>query len=237
LQEGGVARGVDLSAPGKNKLIIMFSGIIEEIGTVKKIVPKNNNISIEIAVPFTSELKLGDSVAVNGACLTVTKLTDHTFSAFVSPETINKTNLKNLRSNTRVNLERALPINGRLDGHLVQGHVDFTAKLQVIRPLNEAREIELHCPPSWEPFLVAKGSIALNGISLTINEVLAPSIRLMVIPFTWEHTNLQFAHEQDLINIEIDIFAKYAYKFLRPYQKQKNVDNSILQKLKDYNYL
>ncbi len=199
----------------------MFSGIVENLGQITCVRGSNGSLVVEIATGF-SDLSLGESVAVNGVCLTVVTL-DRAGGAefFASPETLQRTNLGALASGVRVNLERPVSLSTRLSGHIVQGHVDGLGKLDSITPLAGAHLLELTLPKELTRYCVEKGSITLDGISLTLNSLRdLPSgecrICLTIIPHTWTHTNLQFRKPGDLVNVETDILAKYVERLCTP---------------------
>ena len=192
----------------------MFSGIIDKVGTIKRALLEAGNLSLDIDTGFP-DLTLGESVAVNGVCLTVV-----TFDAaglanfFASAETLTRTNIGALRTGQTVNLERAVALSTRLSGHVVQGHVDGSATLSAIQSDAGAHKIWLQLPASLSRYCVEKGSIALDGISLTLNSVEdhpdgSATIGLTIIPHTWTHTNLQSRNVGDVLNVEVDILAKY----------------------------
>lgn len=198
----------------------MFSGIIENVGTIKRALLEAGNLSLDIDTGFT-DLTLGESVAVNGVCLTVV-----TFDAaglanfFASAETLARTNIGALRAGGIVNLERAVALSTRLSGHVVQGHVDGFATLSAVQADAGAYKIWLHLPASLSRYCVEKGSIALDGISLTLNSVEdhadgSATIGLTIIPHTWTHTNLQSRKTGDVLNVEVDILAKYVERLCK----------------------
>ena len=189
----------------------MFTGLIEEIGTVESISKKDGGKVFEISAAFCDELKIKESVALNGACQSVINKTKNTFSVFSMRESLSRTNLDSLKEGDRVNLERAMLINSRLDGHIVQGHIDGCAKFKGFREEGGARIFEFEYDTKY---LIEKGSIALNGISLTICALRENSFCAGVIPQTFECTNLKYLKSGDFVNIEVDIFAKYIEKFL-----------------------
>lgn len=171
-----------------------------------------------------SDLDLGESIAVNGVCLTVTAFDGAGLASFfVSPETLARTNLGKLTAGARVNLERSVRLESRLSGHLVQGHVDGKARLISITPGGGAYRLELALPAELARYCVEKGSIALDGISLTINSVFDGEaharIGITIIPHTWEHTNLNATSPGDDINVEVDVMAKYVERLCQPYLK------------------
>jgi riboflavin synthase len=199
----------------------MFSGIIESLGTIKAARSSDRSITLDVATGF-SDLTLGESVAINGICLTVV-----TYDAagqaqfYASPETLQRTNLGALQAGSRVNLERAVSMATRLSGHIVQGHVDGLARLDTIQLDAGAYLIDLTLPHSIARYCVEKGSITLDGISLTLNCVQdMPSgdckIGLTIIPHTWAHTNLQTRQLGDLVNVEAEVLAKYVERLCQP---------------------
>ncbi|MCJ8354389.1 riboflavin synthase [Novacetimonas hansenii] len=196
----------------------MFSGIIEHLGTITTTQRGERDLEVQVATGIT-DLSLGESIAVNGVCLTVTAFdTAGNATFFISPETLECTSLRQLAPGRRVNLERAVTPATRLSGHIVQGHVDATARLLSITPKGEARHIAFAVPARLRRYLVDKGSITLDGISLTLNAVGAPGedagpdafrIELMIIPHTWEHTTLGTLTPGADVNVEVDVIAKY----------------------------
>ena len=203
----------------------MFSGIIEQIGTVRARDSEGTALRLTLATDFP-DLVLGESVAVNGACLTVTRRNaGGVADFFVSPETLARSNLSTLTVGSHINLERSATLATRLSGHLVQGHVDGKARLSALKADGEARLIELSLPESLYPYCVEKGSIALDGISLTLNAVGEPDdegqfvIAVTLIPHTWKHTNFQHHAVDDDINVEVDVLAKYVERLCRAYPK------------------
>lgn len=199
----------------------MFSGIIEKLGQVRSAVLADGNLTLDLDTGF-GDLDLGESVAVNGTCLTVARFDATGLAQFyASRETLDRTNLGALRAGTVVNLERAVAMATRLSGHLVQGHVDGMARLDAVTPDAGAYLIELTLPQSLARYCVEKGSIALDGISLTLNAVTdlpdgSCKIRLTIIPHTWTHTNLQIRKPGDLVNVESDVIAKYVERLCKP---------------------
>lgn len=202
----------------------MFSGIIEQVGGLRAVAPQGTARRITLASDF-ADLALGESVAVNGVCLTVVSSEPGLADFFVSPETLARSNLAALQPGDFVNLERSVTLATRLSGHLVQGHVDGKARLEAVIQDGEARVVRFSLPATLSPFCVEKGSIALNGISLTLNTVEPPRadgrfmVGLTVIPHTWTHTNLQHCALGDEINVEVDVLAKYVERLCQPYLK------------------
>lgn len=199
----------------------MFSGIIESLGQIKAADLDQGKLVLQVATGF-GDLSLGESVAVNGVCLTVVTFDAAGLATFyASAETLARTNLGTLRAQGMVNLERAVSLSTRLSGHLVQGHVDGQAELLSIVPEAGAYLIALQLPQALARYAVEKGSIALDGISLTLNAVQDQQdgtaiIRLTIIPHTWAHTNLQVRQVGDRLNVESDIFAKYVERLCKP---------------------
>ncbi len=198
----------------------MFTGLIEGTGTIKALQPVSKGFSIQIESNFYLEdIKVGDSIAVDGVCLTVVSFTSKEFRADLSPETISRTTFKFRKPGDLVNLERALKMGDPLGGHLVTGHIDGVGQIKKITPLGNFFSLEIQVPKDLSPFLVPKGSIAIDGISLTINEVKEEVVTLMIIPHTYKVTTLHTKKVGDYVNIEIDIIAKMVYNFVKPYLK------------------
>ncbi len=199
----------------------MFSGIIETLGRVTRADQSDGNLQLTLATSFP-DLTLGESVAVNGTCLTVTAFDPKgTAQFYVSRESLARTNLASLAEGHPVNLERAVALQTRLSGHLVQGHVDGLARLEEVTPDAGAHRIALRLPAALARYAVEKGSIALDGISLTLNAVEdqpdgSALIRLTIIPHTWEATNLHARRPGDVLNVESDIVAKYVERLCKP---------------------
>ena len=204
----------------------MFTGIIEELGKVLDI--KSNKITIE-CVKVLENTKLGDSIAVNGVCLTVVELMQKTFVADVSPETLRVTALQNIKIGDLINLERAMSANGRFGGHIVSGHIDGCAKLVKVNKNNEFYDFEFELNSNDSKYVIKKGSITINGISLTIAGVNNNTINIAVIPHTYENTNLKFLKTGDIVNIEVDMIAKYVEKFLLSSDNKSRISLEFLQ--------
>ena len=184
----------------------MFTGIVEEIGTINNLV--NSVLTIQ-AEKVLTDIKLGDSIAVNGTCLTVVNFTESKFSVDLAPETLRRTTFGDLNSGDTVNLERALSANDRFGGHMVQGHVDATGRVISIRDEGDSSIFRISNPKRLKPYLVEKGFIAIDGISLTIVKALTSSFTLSVIPYTRINTNLRDQRIGGKVNLEVDILAKY----------------------------
>lgn len=195
----------------------MFTGLIEEVGAVVAVRAYDHGAELEIAAPRTAkDVNRGESIAVNGCCLTLTSCRNECLSFDLLEETITRTNLCNLRQNSPVNLERALRADGRIGGHFVQGHVDCVAPIIAFDAKGADFRLEVELPEKSSHYVASKGSIAINGISLTIAEVLARSFIVWIIPYTKRHTNLDRATTGDLVNLEFDVLAKYVEKMIRP---------------------
>ena len=193
----------------------MFTGIIEEIGVVKdlKIISDNAKIYIDCK-KVLEDTKIGDSIAINGVCQTVVDISQTGFSAEVSKETLDVTNFSSLKSGDKVNLERALTLNERIGGHLVSGHVDNVAKFISAKKINDFYNMEFEVAEETAKYIVKKGSITINGISLTVADIQNKKVTIAVIPHTFENTNLSCLIKGQNVNVETDVFAKYIEKFL-----------------------
>jgi len=190
----------------------MFTGLIESVGEITEVVPVDAGYTLRIATPITAELQHGESVAVNGVCLTVVETTSGSFSAEIGPETAKVTSLGALRSGALVNLERAMPANGRFGGHLVLGHVDGTGTIQSIRPEADFWWVTVSYPVALAPYLIHRGSVAVDGISLTIATLDATTLVVQIVPYTWSHTNLRALRAGDRVNLECDMVGKYVLR-------------------------
>ncbi|MEN3038154.1 MAG: riboflavin synthase [Candidatus Kryptonium sp.] len=198
----------------------MFTGIVEEIGKIKTIIRKGKARIFTIASKkLLSEIKIGDSVAVNGVCLTVFDKSNQHFKVEAVEETIKKTNLGNLKSGDFVNLELSLKLGERLGGHIVLGHVDTTGIVKSVKKLENSWIFEIEFPKGFEKYVIPKGSIAVEGISLTIVEVDQNRFTVSIIPYTWENTNLRFKRVGDAVNLEFDFFGKYVENFLKHWRR------------------
>ena len=193
----------------------MFTGLIEEVGTVVALRANDQAKRLEIAAPSLAEnVRVGDSVAVNGCCLTVALRHGHQLTFDVLEESLGRTNLKNLRPESRVNLELALSASARLGGHFVQGHVDCAASILALERKGADFRLEIELPPEFAQYVAYKGSIAVDGISLTVAEVRPKSFAVWIIPHTRAQTNLATARCGDLVNLEFDLLAKYVERTL-----------------------
>jgi riboflavin synthase len=187
----------------------MFTGIIETLGEVVALKKELSNLHIQIRSSITSELKIDQSVAHNGVCLTVVAIDKDVYTVTAIEETLKKTNLSELQNGSKVNLERCMMMNGRLDGHIVQGHVDQVGVCLSVHETNGSWSYVFQFQPTREHLIVEKGSICINGISLTAFNVTENSFEVAIIPYTYEHTNLHQVKAGDKVNLEFDIIGKY----------------------------
>ena len=192
----------------------MFTGIVSD-GLIASILPDENGWELVVeASKFASIVNIGDSVAVDGACLSVIKIDGNNLSFFISTESIDKTIIKHYKVGSKINIELPMQPSGYLGGHYVLGHVDTTAKVAKIIPGEKAWFFTISIPEHFVKYVVYKGSVAINGISLTINKVIDNNIELCIIPVTIQKTNMSFLNVDDLVNIEFDILAKYTEQLL-----------------------
>jgi len=209
----------------------MFTGIIEEVGNIASIEKKGKSLSLIIeAIKVTKKINVGDSVSVNGVCLTATKVIENAFYADVSPETFERTNLKYLNSGSKVNLETSLTLNKPIGGHIVLGHVDGIGKIISKNRLQEFFEFIIDFPSELRKYMIEKGSIAINGISLTINKIFENRISLMIIPHTFENTNLKYIRAGEFVNLEVDIIGKYVENMLKFDKKSDGISIDFLKR-------
>jgi riboflavin synthase len=204
----------------------MFTGIIETLGRVKKI--KSNEI--EISIPL-DEIKIGDSISVNGICLTVRDLKRENKSfrcSFdISTETLSRTNLKFLRNKEFVNIERSLKLSSRLDGHIVTGHIDSVSRILRIEKKGDSYLFEFSIPEELNKFIAEKGSIAVDGISLTVAEKLKKSFTTAIVPYTFDHTNLKYRKVGEYVNLEVDILSRYVDSILNNKSGESKLKNLL----------
>lgn len=194
----------------------MFNGIIKHIGKIKKINKKKKYYTIEVLSNMRfSKKEIGSSISCSGACLSLEKYKDNISKYYVSKETINKTNFKYLKINDFINLEKSMKFGDRISGHFVQGHVDTTCIIKKIVFIGKSWFINFRLPKKYKKYLVQKGSVAINGISLTISKILNDGFQVVVIPQSLKLTNLQNLVENDVVNIEFDLIGKYLKSFLK----------------------
>lgn len=192
----------------------MFTGIIESLGVVEEVVKSGGNRSFSISSPISEKLKIDQSLSHNGICLTVEAITAGIHQVTAIAETLAKTNAGEWKKGDLVNLERAMTLQARLDGHMVQGHVDATARCTSIDNMEESWQISFSFPEKFRALMIEKGSVCVNGISLTAFEVTENSFFVAIIPYTWQHTNLKTIGVGDTVNIEFDMIGKYVERYL-----------------------
>ena len=194
----------------------MFTGIVEETGTVQALDEQEGSVSLQVAARTVCEdLRLGDSVAVNGVCLTVTGQGAEDFTVGLAPETLRRTDLRDLRSGDRVNLERAVVAGGRMGGHYVQGHVDGTGEVTSVRPEGDSLWMTFRAPADLLRYLVVKGFVAIDGISLTITERREDTFSVALVAYTQSVVTLASKRPGDRVNLEVDVIAKYVESLLQ----------------------
>jgi riboflavin synthase len=192
----------------------MFSGIVEEAATVVKLGQDKDNLNITMTCSFTGELKIDQSIAHNGVCLTVVKIEGNSYTVTAIKETLIKSNLGSLKTGDKVNLERSMMLNARLDGHMVQGHVDQTAVCSNVEESNGSWYFTFNYEPKDNNITVEKGSITVNGVSLTVVNSKKNSFQVAIIPFTYEHTNFHQIKAGTIVNLEFDIIGKYVARYM-----------------------
>jgi riboflavin synthase len=203
----------------------LFTGIIQKVGTFKRKLKKANKYQLMIDVDdFLDDVSIGDSIAVNGVCLTVVDYSANSFKVDVMPETVKATNIDNLQSGAKVNLEKSLQPKSFMGGHIVNGHVDGIGTIKSIKEEKNAKIFTIEVSKEITKYLVDKGSVALNGISLTVMDYSDSTLKVSIIPETIRSTNLKYLDQGDEINIETDIIGKYVNKMLND-KKQKSNDN------------
>jgi riboflavin synthase len=201
----------------------MFTGIIETTGTIEGIEMIGTNHSFWILSPLSDSLKVDQSVSHNGVCLTVEAIDNGHHKVTAILETLQKTNLGTWTNGSMINIERCLPVNGRLDGHLVQGHIDTTASCLAVEELNGSWYYSFEYPCQFAHLVIEKGSICINGVSLTCFDVTNNIISVAIIPYTYKHTNIHLIKPGDSVNIEFDILGKYFARW-RDLEKNKDVE-------------
>lgn len=192
----------------------MFTGIVEAIGEVVDIYKEGTNITFTLTCQFTNELKIDQSLSHNGVCLTVIAIEGNLYSVTAIDETLKKTNLGKLEVGSKVNLERCMPANGRFDGHIVQGHVDQIGRVTAITPQDGSWLYDFEYEPEGQNITVEKGSICINGTSLTVFNSGTNTFRVAIIPYTYEHTVFHTLEVGDIVNLEFDIVGKYIRKMM-----------------------
>ena len=193
----------------------MFTGIVEATATVENIETQGTSVHFTMSCPFTDELKIDQSLSHNGCCLTIEKIENQRYGVTAIQETLEKTNLGSWKIDTKVNLERCVLMNGRLDGHIVQGHVDQTGTIKSIENLNGSHYITIAYTDKDGFTTVPQGSITVDGISLTVAQSGENEFSVAIIPYTWEHTNLKNLEIGSRVNLEFDIIGKYVAKLMK----------------------
>ncbi|MBR2430465.1 riboflavin synthase [bacterium] len=208
----------------------MFTGIIEELGKIQgvNVGVNSGKLTVECETVLVGT-KFGDSIALNGVCLTVVDISKNYFIADVSPETIKVTSLSELKIGDVVNLERAMPADGRFGGHIVSGHVDGLARFIEAKKNGDFYDLKIELNSNQSKYVVKKGSISINGISLTVASIVENTITIAVIPHTYENTNLKFLKRNDFVNIEVDMMARYIEKFLSSSDNKSRISLEFLQ--------
>ncbi len=215
----------------------MFTGLIEEIGYIEKIETKTISTTMQIkAKKVLDKVKVGDSIATNGACLTVVTHTDNTFTVDIMAETVRMTNIKTLRKGDPVNLERALRLSDRLGGHIVSGHIDGTGVIKEFREEENAIWVKIEASEEILKYIIKKGSITIDGISLTVAKLENETFSVSLIPLTRDDTTLASKKVGDIINLECDIVGKYVER-LMGYENKESKDNVTMQLLQDNGFL
>jgi riboflavin synthase len=194
---------------------MMFTGIIESVGTVISLKPFSTGFVLEVdtGLDLTKDA-VGDSIAVDGICLTVTKIARSKFTATASRETVTRSTLGSLKTGSKVNIERALTLSARLGGHIVLGHVDCVARIREKRASGESIRFSIELDKAYSKYVIEKGSIAVDGISLTVNSISADAFELNIIPFTLESTSLTLKTSNDRVNLEFDVIGKYVQRLM-----------------------
>ncbi|GAB3492913.1 riboflavin synthase [Spirosoma knui] len=204
----------------------MFTGIVETTGRVAAITPEGTNLTFSVESSLAPELTIDQSVSHNGVCLTVTSVSDGSYTVTAVDETLRKTNLGKIKVGDRVNLERCMPANGRFDGHIVQGHVDQTGVCTSVQDMDGSWLFDFSYDPNEaDNVTVEKGSICINGVSLTVFNSQPDSFRVTIIPYTYEHTSFRELQVGDVVNLEFDIVGKYIKKMLTGYRS--TMDSSV----------
>ena len=202
----------------------MFTGIIEATGKINSVEANGSNKTFWIDSNISSELKVDQSVSHDGVCLTVEAISENMHRVTAIQETLEKSNLNNWKENDVINLERCMQMNGRLDGHIVQGHVDAVATCIDVEEKNGSWEYRFQIPAEFTHLIIEKGSVCLNGISLTAFDIKFNSFKVAIIPFTYQHTNINSVRKHSMVNIEFDIIGKYLARFREVFvNKAQNV--------------
>ena len=215
----------------------MFTGIVEELGQIQEIDHKSSGMQFTISAKLVmDDLKIGDSIAVNGVCLTVTQKQENQFNLDLVPETLDQSNLGELIEGNYVNLERAMKVSSRFGGHILQGHIETLGVILEKHKRKDNVVFSVGLDPEWMRYCIPKGSIALDGISLTISKIEANIIEISLIPHTLENTTLGLKSKSDTLNVEMDIIAKYVYRLLSFDGQEFEMDVGILKAIRHLQY-
>lgn len=215
----------------------MFTGLIEAIGTITAVVNRNSSHQITLSAPeFSKDISPGDSIAVNGVCLTAISSSTSSFVIDASPESLRRSNLGNLRSGSKIHLEKALRAGGRLDGHIVQGHVDGMGTLSQLRTEGNSTILAFNCDKDLLSQMVLKGSVAIDGVSLTISALHMSEFEVTLVPFTRQKTLLASKKIGHKVNIETDILGKYVTRWLEQLDSVKTKSGLTMKKLAEFGY-
>ncbi len=193
----------------------MFTGIISEVGNVKELTPLKGAVQISIECSFAGDTHIDESIAVNGVCLTVVSCDEATFTVQCVEETLRKTSFKTVKQGSPVNLERSLTLEKAIEGHIVQGHVDTVGTISSIEQNEADILVTIEFPEEYQDYIVGRGSISVDGISLTVARNMGNRFTVAIIPYTWDYTNLASKKEGDPLNLEFDVFGKYIVQYLR----------------------
>ncbi len=216
----------------------MFTGIVEEIGSVKRKEKRSGGLRMDVAASVVLEgTRPGDSISVNGVCLTVERIGSDIFTAFLSTQTLERTTLRDADSGYRVNLERALALGDRLGGHLVSGHVEAKGQIRELKKDGEGYQLIVSCPPEFSPYLVPKGSVSVDGVSLTIVEDMGQAFSVAMIPETFEKTTFRLKTPGNFVNLEPDLILKYVMSAVRNLTAETSGGGMTIDKLRDSGFI
>lgn len=202
----------------------MFTGIIQHVGTIKNVSPRDELLVLEVETPIAKNKKIGDSIAIDGACLTVTSIQNQTFITQAIPETRAKTICGEYKSGTIVNLEEPLKIGDELNGHFVSGHVDYVGEVKALKEDANSKILTIQVPENMQKFFALKGSVTLNGVSLTISEIQEGAFSVSLIPETIKSTNLGALQQGHRVNIEVDLLSRYLDSLMKDKEKQASYE-------------